>query len=277
MTNQSTPETPVPLVVEGLKAGYQDKVILEDVSFLVAPKEIRAILGRSGCGKSTLLNHILGLDQAKKGSVAYFGTRLQMDKDPIPLDIRQRCGVLFQNGALLSSLSLSANVALPLHMHRPDLPLKVIEEIVAQKLESVSMLAAWYKYPAELSGGMRKRAALARALVLDPSLLFCDEPTSGLDPVTAKALDDLLLHLRTQFGIAIVLVTHDLESIRNIADKVLFLADGKVLFDGTLQDAQKSAEPEIAEFFSHKSAPPSAQQNLVSFTLQEENHGNHQS
>ena len=264
------------LEVKNLKAGFGDHIVLDQISFAVATREIRVILGTSGCGKTTLLNAILGLMRVKEGSVSFFGEGEQKANAPILQTFRERCGVLFQNGALLSSMTLADNVALPLRTYRPELPLVVIEEMVAQKLESVSMLEAWHKYPAELSGGMRKRAALARALIMDPGLLFCDEPSAGLDPVTSRALDELLLKLRDQFGIAIVVVTHELESIKTIADKLLFLSAGNVLFDGDLQQGLASKEPELVSFFSRKAIIEETQRTRVQFKIKEVENGNHQ-
>jgi len=264
------------LEVKNLKAGFGDHIILDQISFAVATREIRVILGSSGGGKSTLLNAILGLMRVKEGSVSFFGEGQKEANAPISQTVRERCGVLFQNGALLSSMTLADNVALPLRTHRPELPLVVVEEMVAQKLESVSMLDAWHKYPAELSGGMRKRGALARALIMNPGLLFCDEPSAGLDPVTSRALDELLLKLRDRFGIAIVVVTHELDSIKTIADKLLFLSAGKVLFDGDLPQGLASQEPELVKFFGRKVTVEETQRTQIAFRIKEVENGNYQ-
>ena len=264
------------LEVKNLKVGFSNQIILDQISFTVKNREIRVILGSSGGGKSTLLNAILGLMRAKEGSVSFFGEGEKEVNAPIPQTLRERCGVLFQNGALLSSMTLADNVALPLRTHRPELPLVVVEEMVAQKLESVSMLDAWHKYPAELSGGMRKRGALARALIMNPGLLFCDEPSAGLDPVTSRALDELLLKLRDRFGIAIVVVTHELDSIKTIADKLLFLSAGKVLFDGDLPQGLASQEPELVKFFGRKVTVEETQRTQIAFRIKEVENGNYQ-
>lgn len=245
-------ETVIPLQVKDLVAGYQDKVILNGISFDVAPGEIRAILGKSGCGKSTLLNQMLGLQASMGGTVSYFGSTFRIGSDPIPRSIRKRCGVLFQNGALLSSMTLGDNVALPLRTHRPELKSREIKELVATKLESVSLQDSIDKLPSELSGGMAKRGALARALILDPGILFCDEPTAGLDPVTGMALNELLFNIREQQGIAIIVVTHDLQTIERMADRLLFLSNGKVLFDGDKASGYQSSEPELMQFLQQK-------------------------
>jgi len=274
--NQNKALSEFALEVHDLKAGYNSRVVLDNVAFSVAPAEIRVVLGVSGCGKSTLLNTILGLQKAMDGEVSFFGDMVKLTEMQIPRTTRERCGVLFQNGALLSSLTLAANVALPLRMYQPDLSINVVDEIVAQKLESVGMLDAWYKYPAELSGGMCKRAGLARALVLDPGLLFCDEPSAGLDPVTSRDLDDLLLRLREQLGIAMLIVTHELASIRSIADNLLFLSAGKVQFDGSLAQGLESTDPELVRFFNRAATSVTNANTNVVFSIEEGEHGNHQ-
>ncbi|NLB63437.1 MAG: ATP-binding cassette domain-containing protein [Fibrobacter sp.] len=253
-----------------MRAGYGTLEVLSDISFDLAPGSIRIILGTSGCGKSTLLNNILGLEVAWGGTLDLLGHHLRAGVDPIPLEVRQQCGVLFQNGALLSSITVAENVALPLRMHHPEIKEDILREMVAQKLESVSMLHAWHRLPGELSGGMRKRAALARAMILDPQILFCDEPSAGLDPVTSNELDKLLLKLRSELGITMLVVTHELNSIDTIADDVLFLSQAKVLFDGSLNAAKNSSEAEVANFFRGFSSDEFSATNAVSFDIKEE-------
>lgn len=259
----------VPLEVENLKAGYNGNVVLHDVSFAMAPREIRVILGGSGCGKSTLLNNVLGLEKAMAGKLHLLGTELRAGIDPIPVSLRERTGVLFQNGALLSSLTVAENVALPIRLHRPGTPDTVIAEMVAARLSKVHMLHAYHKMPGELSGGMRKRAALARAIALDPQLLFCDEPSAGLDPVTSRSLDELLLELRDTLGLAVIIVTHELDSIRTIADRLLFLHQGRVLFDGSLNDGLASDNPTVADFFARRPPAHDLAYRPVTFDFQE--------
>jgi phospholipid/cholesterol/gamma-HCH transport system ATP-binding protein len=244
------------LKVSRLKAGYGEKIVLQDISFSLEQGEIRAILGTSGCGKSTLLNNILGLEKARGGEINILGTRLQAGKELMPISVQKRMGVLFQNGALLSSLTVFQNVALPIRLHRPETPESEIKDMVASRLEKVNMLHAIDKLPSELSGGMKKRAALARAIALDPELLFCDEPSAGLDPVTSRSLDDLLLFLRESLKLSVLIVTHELDSIKTIANKLLFLKTGEVLLDGSLQEGLDSELPDIKEFFSRSSKKP---------------------
>jgi phospholipid/cholesterol/gamma-HCH transport system ATP-binding protein len=243
------------LSVSHLKAGYGKKIVLHDISFSMEQGEIRAILGTSGCGKSTLLNNILGLEKAMNGEIEILGTKLKAGKEQIPLSVQKRTGVLFQNGALLSSLTVFQNVALPIRLHRPKTPPSEIKDMVASRLEKVNMLHAIDKLPSELSGGMRKRAALARAIALDPELLFCDEPSAGLDPVTSRSLDDLLLFLRESLKLSVLIVTHELDSIKTIADKILFLKTGDVLLNCDLKEGLESEIADVREFFSRSSKP----------------------
>ena len=238
------------LSVSRLKAGYGKKIVLHNVSFSMERGEIRAILGTSGCGKSTLLNNILGLEKAMNGEIEILGARLKAGKEQVPLSVQKRMGVLFQNGALLSSLTVFQNVALPIRLHRPQTPESEIKDMVASRLEKVNMLHAIDKLPSELSGGMRKRAALARAIALDPELLFCDEPSAGLDPVTSRSLDDLLLFLRESLKLSVLIVTHELDSIKTIADKILFLKTGDVLLDCYLKEGLESDIADVRDFFS---------------------------
>lgn len=237
--------------VQHLITRYGNRVILNDVSVKFFPSEIRAILGTSGCGKTTLLKSIIGLIKPTSGVVKIFSKEIKDQDDPVTVEVLKQVGVLFQNGALLGSLTVGENVALPLQMHT-RLPEKIIKEIVVMKLMQVDLSHALNLYPSELSGGMRKRAALARALVLDPPLLFCDEPSAGLDPVTSAGIDDLLLKLRKMLGITIVVVTHELLSIQMIADSITFLHKGSVLYDGSFTESQNIKTGPVAEFYSRQ-------------------------
>lgn len=244
--------TDIPAVaVDSVTVRYGSRTILDKVSVSVAASEIRVILGTSGCGKTTLLKTMVGLLTPVNGTVTIFGNTITEIDAPATVDTLRRVGVLFQNGALLGSLTVGENVALPLQMHT-GLSKEMVREIVMLKLSQVDMSHAYSLYPQELSGGMRKRAALARALVLDPPLVFCDEPSAGLDPVTAAGLDELLLRLRANLHITIVVVTHELTSIQTIADSVLFLQNGKALFDGTLAQAQTVSSGPLYNFFKRR-------------------------
>ncbi len=235
--------------VENLTSGFADQKVLDDISMSAQQGEITVVLGASGCGKTTLLKHFIRLHQPWSGVIRMFDLDItRMEEDEFNKLLR-RVGVLFQNGALLNSLTVAENVAIPLEQHTNLSPI-LIDRLVRVKLGLVEMSEASEKLPSELSGGMRKRAALARALALDPPLLFCDEPSSGLDPITTAALDDLLLKLRDQLGITIVMVSHDVASILRIADHVVFLEKGRLLFTGSLTQARHAGISQIDEFFA---------------------------
>lgn len=211
-----------PLEVRGLTMSYGSHVVMRDLGFSVHEGEILVIMGGSGSGKSTLLKHLCGLEKPTEGSILFGGRDFAQADEGARKDILRGVGVLYQNGALWSGLTLTENVALPLEEYTRLAP-EEIEEIVELKLALVGLRGFGPLYPAEISGGMRKRAALARATAMDPDILFFDEPSSGLDPITASRLDDLILQLRDSFGTTIVVVSHDLASIFKIADRALFL------------------------------------------------------
>ena len=211
------------------------------------------ILGGSGCGKSTLLRHIIGLSRPLSGHVLVGGRDLFALGRADFRRIRRHMGVLFQDGALLGALTLVQNVTLPLSEHL-RLPPATVREAGLRVLRMVGLDDFADFYPNQLSGGMRKRAGLARAIVAEPRVLLCDEPTSGLDPITAARMDDLLLAMREQYaGMSVVVVSHDLASLRAIADHVLVLADGKALFSGTLAELEASDDPYLRQFL-HREA-----------------------
>jgi phospholipid/cholesterol/gamma-HCH transport system ATP-binding protein len=242
----TTPQTIA--VVKDLTVRYGARTVLSNISTTLTAGEIRVILGTSGCGKTTLLKAMIGLNKPATGSVRLFGVEIREQDDPATIDVLKKVGVLFQNGALLGSLTVQENVSLPLQMHT-TLSEAVIKEIVAYKLDQVHLPDTGPLYPSELSGGMRKRVALARALALDPPLVFCDEPSAGLDPVTSAGLDELLLSLRKSLGITLVMVTHELASIESIADNISFLSQGSLLFDGPLAEARTIASGPVHDFF----------------------------
>ncbi|HHE54752.1 MAG TPA: ATP-binding cassette domain-containing protein [Caldithrix abyssi] len=235
--------------VQNLVSGYDDQIVLNDISFEVIPGEILVILGTSGCGKTTLLKHLIGLIQPFSGQIKLLGQDLINSNEKELLNLMRQVGVLFQNGALLNSITVAENIALPLEQHT-NLNDKLIEDLVHLKLSLVGLSHAANSLPSELSGGMRKRAALARAIALDPKILFADEPGAGLDPVTASSLDRLLLNLRELLGMTLVVVTHELGSIKRIADRILFLHQGKAVFYGKLSDALKSDIEPVQRFFN---------------------------
>jgi phospholipid/cholesterol/gamma-HCH transport system ATP-binding protein len=208
--------------VRDLTMAYGDFVVMRDINFDVSPGEVFVIMGGSGCGKSTLMRHLLGMLEPASGEIFFGGESFTR----APLEVREtylrRFGVLFQGGALWSSMTLVENIALPLEEYT-DLPAGDIRAIASLKLALVGLRGFEDYYPSEISGGMRKRAGLARAMALDPEILFVDEPSAGLDPISSRLLDDLILELRESLGTTFVVVTHELASIFTIATKSIFL------------------------------------------------------
>ena len=234
--------------VNNLSASFGDKKVLDDITFNVFEKEITVIAGGSGAGKSVLLKHILGLFDITEGSVSLFGKQWSEVTEEEQNLLYLQTGVMYQNGGLLNSLTVGENIALPLEQHT-NLDDKLIAYVVKMKLNLVNLLDAFYLYPNQLSGGMLKRAAIARAIVMDPPLLFVDEPGAGLDPVSLASLDKLILDLKKQLGISVVIITHEVSSIKRIADRLLFLEKGKLDFHGTLEEALKSDHDALRLFF----------------------------
>ncbi|MFU8848794.1 MAG: ABC transporter ATP-binding protein [Opitutales bacterium] len=238
------------ITVKGLTMAYGDFVVMKALSFNVRRGEVKVIMGGSGCGKSTLLKHMIGLERSASGEIFYDGELFKPDEQGGGAFCR-RFGVLFQGGALWSSMSVAENVALPLESYT-QLSAREIREVVAFKLSLVGLAGFGHRYPSELSGGMRKRAGLARAIALDPQILFFDEPSAGLDPLSSRRLDDLILELRDALGATVVVVTHELASIFAIADSALFLdAESKTaLCDGNPNDLidDSAVDPKVRNF-----------------------------
>ena len=246
----TTPAAGPAIEVSHVQCGYDSKVVLKDVSFTVARGEIFFIIGGSGCGKSTLLRHMVGLNQPTAGQVKFFGQSFTDADTAARRALLKTFGMLFQSGALWSSLTLRKNVALPLEEYTALTP-REIDEIATLKLAQVGLSGFEDYYPAEISGGMKKRAGLARALALDPAIVFFDEPSAGLDPVTSRKLDELILQIRETFGTTIVVVSHELASIFDIADRVIMLdraEQGIIASDPPRELAKTSRDPRVAEF-----------------------------
>lgn len=238
------------ITVKDLTMAYGDFVVMQSLNFTVKRGEVKVIMGGSGCGKSTLLKYMIGLERSSQGEIFYDGERFRPDETAGEAFCK-RFGVLFQAGALWSSMTVAENIALPLESYT-RLSAREIREVVAFKLSLVGLAGVEHRYPSELSGGMRKRAGLARAIALDPQILFFDEPSAGLDPLSSRRLDDLILELRDALGATVVVVTHELSSIFAIADSALFLdAESKTaLSDGNPNDLidDSSADPKVRNF-----------------------------
>ena len=233
---------------------FGERTVLDGVDLAVRRGEVFVIMGPSGCGKTTLLRNLCGLLPPTLGSVSVAGHDLYSASPELLQHLRLRTGLSFQGGALLGNLSVLENVALPLR-ENTDLDDELIVEIARMKLDMVGLLHAAASPPSALSGGMRKRAALARAIALDPEILFCDEPTAGLDPVTAAGIDRLIVDLRDGLGITVVVVSHELNSIRRTADQVTMLQEGVVMAEGTIQSLEQSPDPRISGFFRGTGTP----------------------
>lgn len=240
--------------IQNLHTSFGEQVVHRDINLDINAGEIVAVIGGSGCGKSTMLREIIGLQKPTDGKIKVFGEDVWSLDEREHSMVRKRYGVLFQNGALFSSLNVAENVASPLR-EQSDVPEAVIPTIVKLRL-ALSGLASNIdrKMPSELSGGMRKRVALARALALEPELIFLDEPTSGLDPINARAFDHLVKTLSDSLGLTVVMVTHDLDSIESIADRVIVLGDHKVIADGPVSEVKKNSHPWIVEYFNSRAA-----------------------
>ena len=248
MTATSHAAEPV-IEVRELRTRFGDAVVHDGVNLEVRDGEIFALAGASGCGKSTLLREIILLQQPNSGSIRVLGRDVMGLDDEQALPLRRNWGVLFERGALFSSLTVSENVGLPLREHT-QLGDRLIDEIAAVKIALTGLPpSAGAKYPAELSGGMRKRAALARAIALDPKLLFLDEPTAGLDPLSAGGFDELVKHLKELLGLTIFMVTHDLDLLWRVADRVAFMVAGRIAGVGTMHELSTTEEPLVREYF----------------------------
>ncbi|QGY39951.1 ATP-binding cassette domain-containing protein [Pseudodesulfovibrio cashew] len=233
--------------LENLAIGYGSKVICKDLNIEFPGGKLSMVVGGSGSGKSTLLKHILQLQPPLGGRILIGGHDTNAMSRMEAHCIRQRTGVLFQDGALLGSLTVKDNMALPLREHTRLNEAQILR-IVEDRLAMVGLEHALDLYPNELSGGMRKRAGLARALVMDPQVLFCDEPTSGLDPVMSAELDQLLLEMMCHFDMTMIVVTHDLASMRSLADYVVVLGEARCLFQGSLEELEATTDPYLRNF-----------------------------
>jgi phospholipid/cholesterol/gamma-HCH transport system ATP-binding protein len=242
------------ILVRDLVVTFGDANVLDHLSLDVVKGEILGLVGGSGSGKSVLLRTIIGLIPKRQGTIEVLGVDLDTASDTDLRALERRWGILFQQGALFSSLSVRENVKFPMRQYL-DLSPGLMDEIALAKLEMVGLKARDAdKFPSELSGGMTKRAALARALALDPEIVFLDEPTSGLDPIAAGDFDMLIRTLQRTFGLTVFMVTHDLESLATVCDRVAVLAEGKVVVAGPLATVQASAHPWVRSYFKGRRA-----------------------
>ena len=237
--------------VHGLRNSFgEESIIHENLDLEVRRGEILGVVGGSGTGKSVLMRSIIGLQTPDEGDVHVFGVPMLTARETELQSVRKRWGILFQGAALFSTLTVAENVEVPLREFYPRLSEKLLDEIAAYKIVMVGLPPdAGPKYPAELSGGMKKRAGIARALALDPELLFLDEPTAGLDPIGAAAFDQLVVELRDQLGLTVFLITHDLDTLWTICDRVAVLSDRKVVAVGTIPELLALDHPWIQEYF----------------------------
>jgi len=235
--------------VRDVKTIFADKVVHNGLNLDIKEGEIYGLLGPSGCGKTTLLREMVLLQKVNSGHIEILGKNLQTIGENSAQELRREWGVLFQAGALFSSLSIRENIALPL-VEYTDLSENMIDEIVKFKINLVGLKSSDANlFPSQISGGMKKKAGLARALAMDPKLLFLDEPTSGLDPISAREFDELILNLRSLLGLSIVMVSHDLQSIYDTLDRVAIIDEKKIAFEGTIADVTSAKSDFIQTFF----------------------------
>jgi len=254
--------------VTDLVRKFGNRTVLNGISLKVHRGETLVIMGGSGCGKSTLLRHIIGVMKPSAGSVKIFGDEITTKNDREIDDVRRRFGMLFQSGALLASLTVGENVALPL-FHHTDMSAEEVQERVTYKLQMVGLNGFENLKPAEISGGMRKRVGLARALALDPELLFSDEPTSGLDPIMTAVVDKLTLELTHGEGMTAVVVTHDMTSAFRIATRMIMLGRGTIIAQGTPDEIRTHPDPEVQQFINGEPDGP------MPLNLSQDDHEHH--
>ena len=250
MAAEAADRREVVIEVRGLRNQFGKQIVHENLDLDVYRGEVIGIVGGSGTGKSVLLRSIVGLNRPAAGQIKGFGHDLRGLPDDERREIETRWGVLFQEGALFSGLTVAQNIQVPMREHL-HLPQALMDQLAAVKIGLVGLPQdAGAKYPSQLSGGMKKRAGLARALALDPEIVFLDEPTAGLDPIGASAFDQLILQLKDTMGLTVVMVTHDLDSLHAICDRIAVLAERRVLVTGTMDDMLKQDHPWVREYFN---------------------------
>jgi phospholipid/cholesterol/gamma-HCH transport system ATP-binding protein len=249
--------------VRGVVAGFGEHIVLDHVDLDVYRGEILGFVGGSGAGKSVLMRTIIGLLHKRAGTIKVFGIDMEAASEKVRVAIERRWGILFQQGALFSSLTVLENLQFPVREYL-DLSQHLLDELAVAKLEMVGLDASVCdKFPSELSGGMTKRVALARALALDPEIVFLDEPTSGLDPIGAGEFDTLIATLQRTLGLTVFMVTHDLDSLHTVCDRIAVLADGKVIAAGTMDTMLASTHPWLRAYFHGKRSREGSQYDAV--------------
>ncbi len=245
-------ETPV-IEVTDLVRSFGGRKVLDGISFRVMKGDTMIIMGGSGCGKSTLLRHVIGAMKPTSGSIKLFGEEITTMREKALAAVRRRFGVLFQSGALMQSMTVGENVALPIVEHT-KLAADIVDLMVKMKLEMVGLTGFEHLKPAEISGGMKKRVGLARALALDPELLFCDEPTAGLDPIMTSVVDILTQEMTRKLGVTALVVTHDMTSAFRIGSRMIMLgtgpSQGKIVAEGTPEEMRSHGNPEVKQFIN---------------------------
>ncbi len=237
--------------IRNLQTSYGKRQILKGINLDIYPYETLVILGRSGCGKSTLLRHIVGLNDPDEGEIIIKGLDIVTASEDERESVLKKMGMLFQNGALFNSMTVGDNVSLPLLEHTPQKE-STVRIMTRMKLGLVGLSGFENFMPSQLSGGMKKRAALARAITMDPDILFCDEPSAGLDPIVAVGIDQLILKLKTALRMTIVAVTHEMASVFMIADRICLLHDGEIIFLGTKEEMKQSKDPYVKQFLERR-------------------------
>jgi phospholipid/cholesterol/gamma-HCH transport system ATP-binding protein len=240
--------------IKDLVTYYGNRKVLDGINLQIKSGETMTILGRSGCGKSTLLRHIIGLSKPTEGEIKIHGFDITRLSEEEMLPIRRKTGMLFQASALFNSMTVGDNVALPLREHT-KLEESTIRIMTRMKLDQVGLGGFEDFMPAQLSGGMKKRAALARAIAMDPDILFCDEPSAGLDPIVAVGIDQLIMNLKKAFRMTIVVVTHEMESVNLISDRVALLDSGKIIALDTIKQLKKMKNAKVQQFFNRIADP----------------------
>jgi phospholipid/cholesterol/gamma-HCH transport system ATP-binding protein len=251
---QPAADADIVLSARDVTVAFGDHVVLDKLSLDMRRGEILGFVGASGAGKSVLLRAILGITKKQSGTIKLFGVDLDKTSEAERVRLDMRCGVLFQHGALFSALTVRENIQVPMREYL-DLPKRLMDELALIKVELVGLPPeAALKYPSELSGGMIKRAALARALALDPDILFLDEPTAGLDPIAASEFDQLIADLRNTLGLTVVMVTHDLDTLHAIVDRIAVIGEKRVLVEGDLNEMRRFNHPWVKSYFGGKRA-----------------------